>query len=63
MVAKTLIKISTDEYAHIQYGEIFTCSLPMILPMSCTIELLKEYYKNSINFNDLQLIQIEITRL
>jgi hypothetical protein len=65
MKAKTLRRKDTHEYIVIMevngFNVRYTSELPYLQPMTATIELMKNYYQDpEINFDDLELIELDI---
>lgn len=49
-------------YASIKSGEIFECGIPELLPLTCTLKDLKEYFP-AFNFEDVELITVTVTEI
>ncbi len=63
MKLRTLRKISTKEFIHIQEGLIFTCSTPHALSNSATYEIVKEFFLNNypeMDFDDIELVEFDL---
>jgi len=64
MIAKALRKTSTKEFIEILNlngtNIVFISELPKLLSVETTIDKLVDYYKNMVNFDDFELIELNI---
>ena len=62
MKFKALRTISTKEFVHLEYGQIYTGEYPLVMSMDATMDDIKMMYPG-VDFSDIELIEYEFNEV